>query len=218
MDTPSLSQLRNARDQFDALLCRKTRESEWQTFFADHPYVLSLSLPLRLDPRDIEPLGRPGKTEPDFLFYPRDTSPVPFYGVIELKRPDSQIVTVTRTNVARLTGDAQTAVLQAEEYSKTLQLDLVKRPDQLLLLGNTSYIFVIMGMARDLIEKLGMELYYEQVQRKLPGNLQILPYDTLLNRFAAHVARVFILRPQLRLEFEPEMVRVSAGPFPIARM
>ena len=46
-------------------------ELEWQRFFAEHPYVLSMSLPLRLDPQDIMPLARIGKTEPDFIFYPR---------------------------------------------------------------------------------------------------------------------------------------------------
>ena len=106
MDTPSQKDLRDAREQFDALLSRRTLEAEWQTFFTDHPYVLSLSLPLRLQPRDIIPMGRHGRTEPDFLFYPRHLAPPPFYGVIELKRPDSPIVTVTRQNVARLTGDA----------------------------------------------------------------------------------------------------------------
>ncbi len=214
MDTPGPSQLRNAHDHFDALLSRKTRESEWQTFFAQHPHVLSPSLPLRLDPRDTEPLGRPGVTEPDFLFYPRDTSPIPLYGVIELKRPDSPIANVTRKNIALLTHDAETAIEQARHYRHTLHRDLIKRPDQLLLLGNSAYIFVIMGTSKDLIEKLGEELHDEQVQSKLPGNLQILPFDTLLNRFSAQVPpQVLIMAPKLLSELEPELILIPAGEF-----
>ena len=214
MDTPSPSELRNARDQFDALLSCKTRESEWQQFFAQHPHVLSLSLPLRLEPRDIEPLGRPGVTEPDFLFYARDTSPIPFYGVIELKRPDSPIGTMTRKNVALLTRGAETPIEQARHYSHTLHRDLIKRPDQVLLLGNNSYIFVIMGTSKDLVEKLGMELYDGQVQSKLPGNLQILPYDTLLSRFSTHISpQVLILAPKLVPEVQPDLILIPAGEF-----
>src|SRR5208283_1542956 len=103
-------------------------------FFSDHPYVLSMSLPLRIEPADIVPFGRPGLTEPDFIFYPKHMSPVPYYGVIELKKPSSQIVTVVRSNVAVLSRDAETAIQQAARYSD----DITRYAS---LLGNAPPLF-----------------------------------------------------------------------------
>ena len=69
---PTQTELHQARDEFRGLLARQTKASQWQKFFTENPYVLSMSLPLKLDPGDIVPLARPGRTEPDFVFYPRD--------------------------------------------------------------------------------------------------------------------------------------------------
>jgi len=63
--------LKEARSLFEKYLSGTTKEAEWQMFFAEHPYVLSLSLPLYLQPKDIIPMARPGRSEPDFIFYPR---------------------------------------------------------------------------------------------------------------------------------------------------
>jgi hypothetical protein len=50
---PEARQLRDAREQFADLLSREnTKEAIWQSFFAQHPYVLSVSLPLKLMPQD----------------------------------------------------------------------------------------------------------------------------------------------------------------------
>lgn len=197
MHSPSSSDLRAARDRFRHLLASETRELDWQRFFTDHPYVLSLSLPVRLEPADILPLGRPGRAEPDFAFYPHAIRPIPYFGVIELKRPQSAIVSLARSNVAILTRDAQTAIQQAKLYVKDTHLILppvsTERP---LILGNAAYIFVIMGMSREITEKLGHSLYREMLEDSLPKNLQLLPYDTLLQRFEAQLPpRVFFLFP-----------------------
>lgn len=64
MDVIDPKQLREARDQFRALLEKDSKEREFQNFFIQHPYIITPSLPLRLEPRDLVPLGRPGKTEP----------------------------------------------------------------------------------------------------------------------------------------------------------
>ncbi len=176
--------LREARDWFRELLTRKTQEAEWQQLFAMHPYVITPSLPLRLEPKDLIAMARPGKTEPDFIFYPQKSSPIDFYGLIELKRPDQKIATVTRENVAILTRDAQTAVEQAKAYSQMLP-DLL--PIELgtghLILGNERYLFVVMGTTRDLIFQPGNELYHAMINNQLPGNLRIIPYDVLLKKF-----------------------------------
>lgn len=118
MLSPTPADLSNSRDVFRYLLAKSTTERDWQSFFTDHPYVLSRSLPVRLEPGDILPLGRPGVAEPDFAFYPQGVHPIPFYGVIELKRPDSRIASFPRSNVAILTRDAETAIQQVTLYSK----------------------------------------------------------------------------------------------------
>lgn len=187
----------DARDFFQYLLSQKTKESDWQKFFTEFPYVLSTSLHLRVRSDHIIPMGRPGKADPDFVFYPWDTSPIPFYGVIELKRPDSNIVTVTRSNVAVLTRDAETAIEQSKVYVKELGVQLLNADRSLLYLGNQSYIFVIMGLKEEISQKLGEKLFREQIEEKLPRNLQLLPYDSLLEQFQARIpAQVMILVPE----------------------
>ncbi len=89
---PNEKILRSARKAFERMLTQQTKEVEWQQFFTLNPYVLSLSLPLRLDPQDIIPLARPGLPEPDFIFYHRELTPPPFFGVIEIKKPNSKIL------------------------------------------------------------------------------------------------------------------------------
>jgi len=191
-------QLLFARDIFGDLLSRKTKESHWQQFFAKYPFVLSTSLPFALRSDHIIPMARTGKSDPDFVFYPWDIDPIPYYGVIELKRPDSPILTVTRSNVAILTRDAQTAIEQSKVYVRDLGAQIQNANRSTLCLGNQSFIFVIMGLAEELSQKLGEKLYREQIEDQLPRNLQLLPYDTLFNRFNARIpAEVMILVPQI---------------------
>lgn len=190
---PDDEKLRSARKEFEDLLSRKTIEPEWQQFFTEHPYILSISLPLKLEPQDIIPLARPGITEPDFIFYPRKLIPRPFYGVIELKRPDSKIVTVPRSNVAILSRDAETAIEQTKAYSDSI----IKR-DNILFLGNESYIFVIMGMSTELTSKLSSSFFQDMINNKLPRNLQILPYDYLYQRFDQEIPpKLHVLVPDI---------------------
>ena len=211
MLSPTQADLSNSRDFFRHLLARPTTEREWQGFFTQHPYVLSRSLPVRLEPADILPLGRPGYAEPDFAFYPRGVHPVPFYGVIELKRPESRIASFPRSNVAILTRDAETAIQQVTRYATPpwpfFPEELNERP---LFLGNNAYLFIIMGMSTELVDRVGMEIYRDALDRRLPGNLQLLPYDTLLHHFEAGLPRVFFLvaiEPETKREAPVELER-----------
>jgi hypothetical protein len=198
---PTPSELARARDEFRHLLGRPTKESDWQRFFSSNPYVLSASLPLRLDPTDIIPLGRPGKSEPDFIFYPRSRMPVPYYGAIELKRPDSPIVHVPRTSVAILSRDANTAIAQGRSYLKEAHRFFppqISKP--MLFLGNNAHVFVIMGMTEELVRKLATELLRESIQNGLPPHFQLLPYDEVLRRFEADLPpRIHPLYPATAL-------------------
>lgn len=205
--TPSDRDLALARDEFRHRLSVATREADWQRFFTSHPYVLSLSLPLRLEPADIVPLGRPGRSEPDFLLYPHNTHPIPYYGVIELKRPDSTVVSQTRTNLIVLSRDAETAVQQAVQYSRTPELyDPALLSGTPVLLGNPSHLFVIMGTSSELSRKLATDVHREMVTQRLPDNLQLIPYDSLLSMFEAHVpARVHLLVPDVASPVEAKI-------------
>jgi hypothetical protein len=158
-----------------------------------------MSLPLRLEPADLVPLGRPGRTEPDFVFYPKNTGPVPYYGVIELKKPTTALVTVTRKNAAILSRDAETAIQQISSYAA----DIAKYAPTVLsgapvFLGNRAHMFVIMGLSRDISQKLSTDIYRDMVAKRLPGNLQLLPYDTLLQLFESQLPpRCYFLMPDI---------------------
>jgi hypothetical protein len=179
---PNEKILRNAHKEFEKLLTRQTTELEWQEFFTAHPYVFSLSLHLRLEPQDIIPLARRGESEPDFIFYPRKLTPPPFYGVIEIKRPDSTIVTIPRSNIAILSRDTATAIEQAKCYGDTVRPAIMKS-DNILFLGSELYMFVIMGLTSELKLKLDNSFLQNMIQNEIPRNLHILPYDSLLKRF-----------------------------------
>lgn len=203
----SRGQLTEARDIYQALLSGKTKESDWQKFFSQYPYVLSTTLPLALRSDHIRPMGRNGKADPDFVFYPWDATPIPFYGVIELKRPDSKIVSVTRSNVAVLTTDARTAVEQSKVYVEELGAQLINADRSLILLGNRSYIFVIMGLQQEISQKLGEKLFREQIENQLPRNVQLLPYDTLFNQFEAQIPPlVMFLVPNMTMPDKKEEI------------
>lgn len=47
---------RQALKQFERLLANSSREAEFQRLFSECPEILSLTLPLRLEPSDIRPL------------------------------------------------------------------------------------------------------------------------------------------------------------------
>lgn len=187
---PTEEDLRHARDEFRSMLEGRAREEQWQSFFARSPYVLSMTLPLQLAPHEIVPMGRPGRTEPDFVFYSRNPGILPTYGVIEIKRPDSNVVTVTRSNVAILSRDAETAVQQAVDYSSNpANYRPQAKDDAILILGNQAHLFVIMGMTAGITKRLSLELYRDMVNSRLPPNLRIIPYDSLLETFEANVPR-----------------------------
>jgi hypothetical protein len=186
---PTASRLLEARDEFRALLDEaESTEDAWQRFFAANPFVLSMSLPLRLRPEDIVPLGRRGRTEPDFVFYPRHLDPAPFYGVIELKRPSTRIATRVRVNTAVLSRDAATAIGQAEAYAQRLTDHIPHlSPTMPLFVGNRLHAFVILGLSEELSTKLGVDLTLSSIAGGLPPGFQLIPFDTLLQMFESEL-------------------------------
>lgn len=171
-------------------------EREWQRLFTDCPYILSESLPLRLDPEDLIPTGTPGTSTADFLFYPQASAHPFFYGAIELKRTTSTILSLPRKHIVTLSADARTAIAQAEKFSKELGRKLVDRLGNLVLLGNDRHVFVVMGMSAELQSKLTTDKMHEQFLDQLPRGCRLLPYDVLYSSFSRKVpAQVHLLHP-----------------------
>jgi hypothetical protein len=183
-ERPNKKQLFEARDEFRALLATSgTPESKFQHLFTRHPYILSNSLPLRLEPVDILPQGRPGKAEVDFLFYPRESRSAHFYGSIEIKRPDTAILKKPRKGIITLTSDATTALAQAKKYATDLGHNLKRSNRPLIAMGNEEYLFLILGMQAELNEKVDSQELRQQFNGLLPPTCRLFPYDTLLTLF-----------------------------------
>jgi hypothetical protein len=188
--TVNAQTLRQAREEFSHLLSfPNTKEVVWQKFFAEHPYVLSTALPIKLLPEDIVPLGRPGRSEPDLIFYPHKQPPRhPSYGVIELKRPDHRMLTQPRTNVVTLSATATAALAQGQQYLADLeQGSLLKLDERVLFVGTSAYVFIIMGLSGELQKVLVNAVLGRAFRSLLPPNFRILPYDYLYKAFVANV-------------------------------
>jgi hypothetical protein len=194
--TPTLQELRSAREQFADLIASRAAEAEFQALFTRCPYVLSEALPLRLRPFDIRPLARPGQSDPDFIFFSRSRGQLDSFGVIEIKRPSTTLLTTPRMEVALLSRDAATAVAQGQRYCQKLGAELTARLTSNVIIGANDYIFVIAGLTDELTRKLGTAALLEAVKSQIPSRCQIIPYDELLRRFESTVPPlIFSLSP-----------------------
>jgi Domain of unknown function (DUF4263) len=178
--TISANRLRMARDEFISLLRHETKEHAWQDLFCRFPFILSESLPLRVDVSQIAARGRPGRSEADFVIYPENLMLPSPYGVIEIKRPSTQLLTLPRKDVLRLSADADTAYAQARKYARDLDRELHTLPGSTVAIGGTLHIFLIMGLSDELTAKVTNSLLREQFSGLLPAGVQLLPYDTIL--------------------------------------
>jgi hypothetical protein len=137
-------------------------------------------------------LGRPGKDEPDFILFPREPTRQ-FYGVIELKTPQSTILTRPRKSVVSLSRTASTAVAQAQIYLPRLAREITWSGD-VMFLGARHYAFIIMGRTEELRRKLTSQLLRSQLPNLLPHYFQILPYDYVYRLFTLTVpSRIMML-------------------------
>lgn len=201
IDPAERLRLDRARERFHNLLSSASPEHEWQSLFTEHPDILSSALPLRIAPREIVPLARPGRAEPDFLFYQKRADKLSACGVIELKRPNSRILTSPRKRQIILSREAATAVRQAELYADQ-HLTL---PDEVLFLGTIRHLFVIMGLTSELANRIAREA----LRGLLPVNCTIIPYDEVLRRFEARLPQqVTVLLP---LRSRGKLIPVGQG-------
>ena len=173
-----------ARDEFRALLSQPgTGEDAFQKLFTKHPFLLSNSLPLSIAPADIVPQGRPGKAEVDFLIYPNDPRTTRIYGTVEIKRPKTQILKTPRKNIIALSSDATTALAQGRTYAQKLGTEINSPDRPLLAMGNSEYVFLILGMQAELHEKVTTRNLRKQFDQLLPHGCTLLPYDSVLSAF-----------------------------------
>lgn len=197
---PNGRELRAAQKNFETLLANNTLEADWQRFFKQYPFVLSRALPLRLEPEDIIPLGRPGISEPDVIFYPNTALSRPNFGVIELKRPNSIVVTSPRKRVITLTRDADTAVKQVQRYSRDLPAMVPPLARSACILGNSTYMFIIMGLSSHLSWIQSDQSLQDQWLELLPKGVQLMAYDSLFREYERTVRRrIFVLTPETTL-------------------
>jgi hypothetical protein len=195
VQAPRARDLREAREEFRELLARgDSREEEFQRLFSRCPFILSEGLPLHLRSADILPQGKPGCRGADFLIYPQPLSLV--YGAIEIKRPDTTIVTVPRKNTLVLSRDSATALAQAKETVMDLR-GRIEGSLPLCAIGGREYLFLIVGLLDELRMKAATERLRRQLGVLLPANCQLIPYDVLLTLFEQAIPPVvYVLKPE----------------------
>jgi hypothetical protein len=199
---------RAARDAFSALLLTDAPERAWQELFTRFPQVLADCLPgVKHLGLTLAPLGRPGRSEPDFVLYTSPEPDLPAFGVVELKRPQSRIVHVPRKNVLTLASDANTAVAQAREYSRQFDWVPVAHESQTLILGSGVHMFVVMGMSAELVRKLQNPALERQWDEGLPTGVTLVTYDELLDRL--------VREAPLRLHALGVLAQTVAGTSPL---
>jgi hypothetical protein len=194
--TPSGADLKNARDELAYLIDSEAPERSFQGLFSRCPYIISETLPVRISPIDIVPMGAPGRSEPDFIFYPRSKDSIGEFGVIEIKRPDSIIATMTRKNIETLSRDAETAISQCQHFLHNLDFNAFEKTKSSLMLGLKGHIFVIMGLSGQLYKTVLDDLLGKQLERRVPANCRLLPYDNVLENFSKQIeAKVYLFVP-----------------------
>ena len=183
-----------ARDALARAIDERAPEPTFQKLFALNPFLLTESLPLRLHSTNLRVMGRPGRSEPDFVVYP-STGAHGNYSVIEIKRPDSKILTRPRKGVVILSRSAQTAVAQAEKYAADL-LAGTAQGNAISILGSRTDLFIIMGLSSELADASLRLMARQEIDRLFPRNCQLLTFDGLLEVIDESVVpRVHILVP-----------------------
>jgi len=184
---PDRRELVEARDRFAELLEKpNSLEREWQKLFEQYPFVLTGGLHLSIAPEELKPCC-PGKAEPDFIFYPKEDVPLSPYGVIEIKRPQTLILTAERKDLICLSSDVYTAVRQAKNYAAEAEAKFAEWPSRMLVLGNYWHLFVIAGLSKDIVEKVKSDIQRKQLADLLPPNCWLVPFDMLKQYFESRV-------------------------------
>ncbi len=214
--------LRAALEQFEYLIAQpNTIEPTWQKFFARYPFVFSMGLPLKLSPADIQPMGRPGRTEPDFLIFPGEDQPYGLHGIIEIKRHTDRVLKSERESAARpgtrlieLTSHAQTAVAQLHDYNDSFET-FAPQQQATIGLSSANYLFLIMGSAHEIAELDPI------LKRRIHQDLKfakLLGFDELLERYRQEVPPMaYLLQPSPMLWSMEDIARLLGPRLPYSK-
>jgi len=186
-----------ARDEFVALLeDPKSRESQWQELFTRSPFILTDCLMLGIKPWQLIPC-KPGRAEADFYFFPEAKNPSSPYGVIEIKRPGTHILKEPRKDVICLASDTYTAIAQAQKYALDLKAEIVRKLSHQIFIGNALHMFVISGLALEIVQKVITVLHRTQFDRHIPPGLRLVTYDELSDLLTSRIPpRLYLAVPR----------------------
>lgn len=203
---PSHTELQRSLDRFAALLAKPyAPERDFHDLFTDCPFILTRSLPLRLESWEVV-AAKPGEALPDLLLYPSDSqigarTPIP----VELKKVTTRILRQSRKNSVILTSDAATGVRQCQDFLRDARLTI--SPNAPLFVGDDRFAFVIAGLTRELREKVTAEISLDDL---LPPGVRIVPYDHLFDLYARGVPpRVFFAFNDGARWAEPKAVTIT---------
>ena len=176
----------------DLLHSRDTKEDEWQVLFTKNPFILMDSLPVRLS--SIYPHLDLDSGEPDFAFFEHSgPCSVGYYGVVELKRPTDKILRVYSTKHILPSAKLAQARSQVEHYLDDISRSPVLWNQFALTLAHAKYAFIIIGRTDDIVSKCLTETYQLQYRNLLPPGIEIVPYDSLFERFRRTVPKVVVV-------------------------
>jgi len=199
----NLKEVEYARDQFAALLENSdSLEADWQKLFTEYPFILTNCLPIKIEPLNLIPC-LPGRAEADFYFYPQEDNTISTYGIIEIKRPKTNILTSPRKNVICLSSDASKAVAQAKKYALELEAQVAKIKSNLLFIGNSLHMFIIAGLSNEIARKVTTDILKLQFQSLMPPGCMLITYDTLYKQLNAKIPPKILLVSPLTNINEP---------------
>lgn len=171
-----------ALDEFASLLKENPRELRWQRFFDENPFILTETIPLRID--SLYSHVKLNSGIPDYVFHSGFSSPLfSTSGVIELKRPDHSIVSIYGNHV-NPSSELTKAFTQTKDYIADLDTNhRIVNKATTMAIGNNKMVFIIIGMSDEVTRKCYEEVYRLGFARLLPPGFVILPYDDLFNQF-----------------------------------
>lgn len=173
--------------EFELLLNKKTLEKDWQLFFEQNPYVLSQTLPVNLVGLYQQMPLSSGR--PDFVFRSQlDKYSRGDYGVIELKRPDSNILGIYSSKIIAPSRNLSIAKQETELHLKAIENGTFVNPEDYFIIGNRRYAFIIIGRDSEIVKKCKNDIYFQQFKNILPMGFYIYTYDEIFKLYAKKIS------------------------------
>ena len=189
LEEPRSSRRRGALKDFSDLLSSSAAEAEWQVFFDHNPFILTETLPLRLDALFTQvPLVN---GVPDYVFCRNSRNGMTGdYGVIELKRPDQPVIGTYSSKIITPSMHLRTAQQQASQYLESIQRGEFLNADDFIAAGNRRVAFIILGSSSEITRKCASEIRERQFRSLLPAGFHLYAYDELFDFFSSSVPPV----------------------------